>query len=638
MHENPQTLHRFYSFGPFCVDTARLLLYRDGRPVPLAPRFVRALLLLVQNQGLTLSKDYLMDELWPDTAVEENNLTVIISALRKLFGDDPGQHRYIVTIPGRGYRFVAVVTESSTQPPSIGDAPDAQTLALGSRKERLVSSLQNGKRSRMQVAWIIAAVVLASALLLGIWAKRGWTTAKASTVHNLAVLPFESVGFGSDDEYLGLGMADSLAARLHNFKHIYVKPIGDVLTYQNSAYDPRALGRMLDVSELLTGTVQKSGERINVNIRLLRVSDTSVLWSEEFTGEIKQILAIQDHIADRVAYALTLNPRAEAKRDAQRRYTQNPEAYQLYLHGQYFLNHRSRSGVENDLNKAVAYFQQALEKDHQFALAYAALAGAYNKLSWYVSAEDSYAKAEAAAQKALGIDDKLPEAYRSLALAKQAYEWNFTAADAAYRRAIELDPDEATTHRWYADELIAIGRNQEAENEWRRAQQLDPYAGLYDTLGHVYFYSRRYKDAYLELQGKQDVDPDAFWYLAWIYSFHRGELSGSNASPLSGPIGENSESTSCKLAYASAATAKRRGLEACLRSLQKGAGSPDVSPYNIALLYVALKDTNSAFDWLNRARQAHTWNLMYVRVDPRLDTLRGDPRFDSLLASMGLQR
>ena len=627
---------RFYSFGPFCLDAYRLLLLNNGQPVPLAPRFVRALLLLVQNQGVDLSKDYLMDQLWPDTDVEENNLTIIISTLRKVFGDDPSQHKYIVTIPGRGYRFVADFTEKSSAPASVDQNETARPSEVpASASESRFHVFWRQDTSRRQVLGVSIAALLVAVGSVGIWIAKEHTTAKANSDHTIAVLPFESIGFGSEDEYLGLGMADALVTRLRNVKQILVRSTGDVLNYQDSAYDPHSVGQLLHVSVLLTGAVQKAGDRIKVNVRLLRVGDGSVLWSKEFAGTTKQVMAIQDQIANDVADTLTVRPKAEEKLDARARYTEDPEAYQLYLRGQFFLNHRSRSNGEDDFNKAIGYFQQAIAKDPKFGLAYASLASAYDKLSWYVPAEDSYAKAEVAAQKALAIDDRLADAYRSLAIAKQAYDWDFAGAEAAYRRSIELDPEDPTTHRWYVDVLVAMGRNQDAQKEWRRAQDLDAFSTLYDTLGQIYFYSRQYKDAFLELRDKQDVNPDVFWYITWIYGTHQKDL---DALQILDPLAQEQDLSPCKLAYAEAARANRRDVESCVRSLQKSSVNPGFSPYHMAILYAALKDKGSAFYWLDRARQAHAWGLSYVKVDPRIDELRADARFGALLQNMGLQR
>jgi DNA-binding winged helix-turn-helix (wHTH) protein/TolB-like protein len=634
-----QTPSRFYSFGPFCLDVHRsLLLNKDGKVLPLAPRFIRTLSLLVQNHAVDLTKEYLMDQLWPDTAVEENNLTVIISALRKALGEDPEQHEYIVTIPGKGYRFVADVVGTVEQPAKAAASRTATTVLIESRNQMDDSRPEKVSDSRGRFVAVAAGAVLLVSVLLGYWATKKSTKANANAAQTVAVLPFQSDGFGADEDYLALGMADALVARLRGVRSVIVRRTDDVLPYRDSASDLREAGRALKVSTLVLGSIHKSAANINVNVKLVRVSDAAVLWSAEFKGEINELLAIQNRIADQIASAVTLRPRTEEKENAAVRYSHNPEAYQLYLHGEYFLTHRSRSGAEYDLTKAVEYFQAALAKDQDFALAYSGLADAYNKLSWYFPANESFGKAESAAQRALTLDPSLAAAYRSLAVAKQAYEWDFSGADAAYRRSIALDPNDSITHRWHADELLAMGRNQQAAEEWQRAQQLDSFSTMYDTLGHVYFYSRQYRNAFFEMQGKQDVDPDVFWYLAWIYNFHLPELGSAAAQHMPTPASANRLLEDCELIYAAAERANPKSIKSCLKSLRKGANTPDISPYRIALLYVAIKDKDSAFYWLDRARQAHIWDVSYVKVDPRLDDLRADDRFKNLLENMGLNR
>ena len=576
-----------------------------------------------------------MDLLWPETAVEENNLTVIISALRKTLGEGPEQHQFIVTIPGKGYRFVARVTEAAEQPvkETAVEGHTTVTIEVPKPAGEVTAKLSRSRR------WLVVgagAVMLMSALLV-YWAIR-WRTAGASTTHALAVLPFQSDGFGSDDEYLALEMADALVARLRNIRNILVRPTEDGLAYRNSAYDPRDAGRTLKVGTLVLGSVHKSDGNVDVNVKLVRVSDASVLWSAEFKGQINELLSIQNRIADQIASAVTLTPRVHEKEQVAGQYSQNPEAYQLYLHGEYFLTHKSLSEGEYALSKAVGYFDQAIEKDQNFALAYAGLADAYNKLSWYVSADQSFAKAEVAAKKALALDPNLAAAYRSLAVAIQVYEWDFSGADAAFRRSIELNPNDSVTYRWHAEELLMMGRNQEASDEWRRAQQVDPSSTLHDTLGHVYFYSRRYRDAFYEMQGKQDVDPDVFWYLAWIYNFHLPELGSATPQHAPTPATASGFIAECQLAYGNAAKATQQNIGSCIKALEKDLSTPYISPYKIALFYIARKDKDSAFYWLEQARRTHSADLGYVRVDPRLDDLRSDARFNNLLEEMSLSR
>jgi len=634
MESTSQTTGHFYCFGPFCLDAARLLLYKQGKNVALAPRLVRTLLILIQHQGVDLDKAYLMDKLWPYTSVEENNLTVIISALRKVFADGSDERKYIVTIPGRGYRFVADVSETTTEP--VNRTQVRNGVLVGEVHTPVPAVTEKAVASPVRkLNWMANIAALTAALLLGAFAIRGWVPVRANRANTLAVLPFESVGSSSHDDYLGLALANAVVARLKNVNGILVRPVGDMLAYQEGAYDPRAAGQTFGASALLTGTVHEVGGQVAVAVRLIRAEDGRILWSEELNGQPRQVLNFQNHIAQRVAYAVAAAPGSLGMPSSKFQYTQNQEAYQSYLRGEYFLNHHSHSPPDEDLKKAIFNFQGAVDKDPRFALAYTSIATAYTRLGFYAPAEQSFAKAIDAAKKAISIDENVAEAHRSLAVAEQGYLWDFAAAEADFRRAIEIDPKDSITYYGYAEELVASGRSEEAQNESYKAQTLDTYPGMYDTLGHIYFYSRNYGAAFRELQGKEDAHPDVFWYLSWIDAFHRAEVDKIGGLKMPSMP---SKLRGCELAFKNAAAGNRSAVEACLHLVENTSKGPYVSPYTAALLYAALGDRNNAFDWLKRARDAHVWALSYIKVDPRLDNLRDDARFDSLLTSMGLHR
>ena len=577
-----------------------------------------------------------MDQLWPDCVVEENNLTVIISALRKVLGDEREQRRYIVTIPGTGYSFVADTVESEDPPALLRrEAASRQGEEESSiDKENLPGTIHPLMGISIGAKGVSAVIVLSLALALAVaWAARRGITGHASTQSAVAVLPFESVGFGADADFLRLGVADALVERLRRRAGIRVFSLSDLPAYQNSAYDPSAAGKSLGVSAILTGTVRKTAGTVSVSARLLSVKDRGTLWSGDFNGEMKDILTIQDRIADGSSYALTHERNVESVQRQRPPLTTDPDAYQLYLHGLFFLDHRTHYQNQESLQKAIYYLEQAVQKDPQFAAAYASLARTYNRLNWYVPPENSVVRAEALAEKALSLDPNLPDAYRVLAYTKQTYEWDSSSAIAAYRRSLELDPSESTTHRWYADSLVAAGRSQEAVNEARKGLELDPTSAELDSLGHVYFFSRRYEEALQELQSKQDVDPNVSWFLAWLYT-----RPGTKADMFDAGSPERSRTNSpgaCELAYAQALAGRVVELAGCLRHLSQ---KNDVSPYNIALLYVALNDRKSALEWLERARQAHVWELIFINVDPRLDSLRSDPRWETFVEGMHMHQ
>lgn len=659
MSASPETMNaiRGYEFGPFFLDISRNLLYRGSAAMPLAPRVINLLVVLVQNRGKDLEKNYLMDQLWPSVAVEENNLTVTMSALRKVLGESPGQHMYVVTLPGRGYRFVAKVREvgylespelvppltfarpqNSVGPADASAGADEETpKVVGLIPESFLrpsKALLTGRTKFVSVGvvfFIIAAIFFVRIILKA-------TTTAAAAPQTIAVLPFKSAGPQSDSGYLGLGMADALVSRLGALRGVAVRPTRSVLQYSELAYEPKKAGQDLHVGAVVDGTVERAGELVRLSVRLVRVSDGSVLWSNEFSGKFAEIFAFQDDIASQVSRALTLNLNGDERRHLRKHYTKDTEAYQLYLRGRYFWNRRTPDSIA----KAINFFQQAVAKDPSFALAYSGLADCYN-LSAYYSDElssEAFSKAEAAAQKALSLDDSLAEAYNSLALARMDYKWDFPGAEVAYRRALQLDPEYATAHQWYAEYLIAMGREQEARSEARRAQDLDSMSLINNaTVGEIEFYSRNYDQAVAQLRATLDLDQrfwPAAWFLGWTY-----EAQGNTQEALQllekahGIFPKDAQITS-ELAYAYADSGDKSRAQQCLHELEKMPRKLGAYPYTIALVYAAMGDKDTAFKWLASALQGRCWMLVYAKADPRMDRLRSDPRFNDVIKKVGL--
>ena len=633
-----------YSFGPFYFDIQRHLLYKKDKLIQLPPRVLHMLSILVQNHGKDLSKDYLMDQLWPGIAVEENNLTVAMSALRKALGESPGQHMYVVTLPGRGYRFVAKVAERIegqeivAQPllalPRVSESGEGErplSLSIGERWPNVIGAWMKHRSMGIASAGLLVAILMAS---LAAFKLR---TAEAEQPSAIAVLPFKQTLAHGDDAYLGLGMADALVTRLGAIRQVAVRPISSVLRYYNSPYDPQIVGRSLNVSAVVDGTIERDGDAVRVSVRLLRVSDAHLLWSYEFLGKFPEIFAFQDDIAQQVTQALTLRLDDEEKRHLIKHYTANTEAYQLYLRGRFFWNKRTPESIR----RAIGYFQQAVAKDPNFALAYSGLADCYNLSAYYsdIPATEAFPKAEEAAQKALSIDSTLAEAYNSLALVRVDYKWDFAGAEVAYRRAIDLNPEYSTAHQWYAEYLIAMGRQEEARREIRRAQQLDPLSLIDNaTMGEIEFFARNYDQASAQLHATLDLDQrfwPAQWFLGWTY-----EGQGKNREALE--TLENAQSISpddaqilSELAYAYAVNGTRQRAEECIKGLEKNPNKLRAYSYTIALVYSALGDKEAAFEWLSRAVQNRSWMLIYAKVDPRMDGLRSDPRFGKILNGVG---
>jgi DNA-binding winged helix-turn-helix (wHTH) protein/TolB-like protein/Tfp pilus assembly protein PilF len=637
----------YFEFDSFRLDSVRHLLLRDGEVVQLAPRTFRLLLALFQQRGTVLSKDELMKQLWPDTVVEENNLTVIISALRKALGENPHQHRYIVTIPGRGYSFVAEVREVLDESGEIGlgkPGQEEQKRLVGGEVKPLVvaDSTTLSRHVRPKGVALGVSVLLLGLVLLALFyyrlSGRSNQTEIARAARSIAVLPFKTLKGEGSDEYLGLGMADALISKLSNLHQVVIRPTSAVVKYANAGQDPLAAGRELGVDSLLDGMIQRSDNRIRVTVQLVRVSDGAPLWSEKFDENFTDIFALQDTIAGQVTEALMLKLSGEEKKQLTKRQTVDPAAYQLYLRGRYFWNKRTAEG----LKKGIVYFEQATEKDPSYALAYAGLADCYNLLSYYsvLPPKDSFPKAKAAALKALEFDSHLAEAHTSLGLAKTVFDRDWAGAESSYKRAIELSPNYATAHQWYAEYLAAMGRSEEALQEIKRAQELDPLSLIINAAaGFVDYYSRRYDQAVEQLQKMQELDPNfwpARWFLGWSYLAERRYEEAIEEFKQAVALSGESTGMKIELAHAYAVSGRKGEAEKMIGELMEQSKQSYVSPYGMAVVYVGLGEKDQAFTWLQKAYQERTWDLVYLKVDPKLDSLRGDPRLADLLRQLRL--
>ncbi len=489
---------QLYEFGQFRLDPQERLLLRDGDPVPLTPKAFDMLLALVENSGRLLEKEELMRRLWPDSFVEEGSLAQNVSLLRKALGESDSQ-KFIETVTRSGYRFIAsvrgvqddaeiIVQKHSTasiagegkQEPDIsesyvesGQAGAQKALEPGSHANRIL-------RQKPQRAVLIVSLALAVAAFLISRVLNKPEQAAGQAIKSIAVLPFKSFGADDADEYLGVGIAETLTTRLSSLKLLAVRPSSAVLKYATSEKETVVAGQELKVDSVLEGSIRRLGERIRVTVRLVSVSDVSLLWADHFDENFTDIFKVEDSISTKVAAALALKLSGEEQRRLIKRYTDNAEAYQLYLKGRFFWNKRTGEGFR----LGIAQFKQAVEKDPGYALAYAGLADSYTGLTFYnfAAPNETMPKAKEAAMNALAIDSTLAEAHASLAHVKANYDWDWSDAEKEFRLSIELKPDYATAHQWYAIHyLTPTGQLEEAIQEMKRALDLEPASLVMNT-------------------------------------------------------------------------------------------------------------------------------------------------------------
>jgi DNA-binding winged helix-turn-helix (wHTH) protein/TolB-like protein/Tfp pilus assembly protein PilF len=643
-----------YEFGPFRLDPAKHLLLRDGQAIPLTPKAFETLRMLVENSQQVVGKDELMQAIWPDTFVEEGSLTRNIYLLRKTLGENPNDHRYIVTVPGRGYRFVANVREVQVdgaelvaqESYSSSATVEREAGAGDQRGGEIASSEAKRKISktlglRVLAAWGVLFGLVIAAVYLWTWNKSKHSEAN-DAIRIIAVLPFKPLSADGSDEYLGLGMADDLITRLSNIREIVVRPTSTVRKYSSQDIDPIAAGLELKVQAVLEGNIQRVDDRIRVTVRLMRVSDGKPLWAERFDEKFTDMLAVQDAISEKVAGALTLRLTGEERTLVTKDYTQKPEAYQAYLKGRYYLNNNPDIGSK----KAIEYFNQAIEMDPNYALAYAGLADAcVSAIGWYLSPTEAWARGSAAAAKALEIDETLAEAHVSAAQIRFLRDWNWPEAEREYKRASELNPNYADAHHYYAFYLGAIGRFDEAIAEIKRAQELNPFSpAINNDFGWILAFARRYDQAITQFRMTLDMDRNtvqAHWGLAMIYGqrgMHEEAVAEDLiATELTGIPSDKTEALKLREAYAKSGwRGYKRELLELIQEEEEESKRTYISPYSMAIEYTVAGETDQAFKWLERAYDERYQAMVQLKVDPRFDSLRSDPRFIDLIRRIGL--
>jgi TolB-like protein/Flp pilus assembly protein TadD len=511
----------------------------------------------------------------------------------------------------------------------------------GIRREDAIDSNRVGRPKTGSVYGPWVYVVLISILLsIGLFLFGRYTAPKAFSAEaslsakSIAVLPFENLSRDPDNAYFTDGIQDEILARLARIADLKVISRTSTQRYKSSPDDLPQIARRLGVSNILEGSVQKTPDRVRVTVQLINAATDAHLWAETYDRNLTDVFAVESEIAKSIADTLRAKLTGSEQNAIARRPTENTEAYQLYLKGRYFWNKRTA----DDFAKAIKYFEEAIEKDPGFALAYAGLADTYVLLSGFgaASPQDSLPKAKAAAQKALTLENSLGEAHASLAQAVFAYDLDFPTANREFRRAIELNPNYATARQWYAESsLTSVGRFGEAITEIKRALELDPLSIIINAdVGGVLFNARRYDEAIQQLRKTVEMDP-GFYYARWGLGQAlemKGMISEAMAQYQKAAALNDDPLPLALLGHLYGKMGRRVEAEKILQQLRQLSKQRYVSPYNLALIQLGLGQKTEALNSLEQTyRDRDGYNIAYVKADPFLDPLRGDPRFEALV-------
>lgn len=578
------------------------------------PKVFDTLFALVLRSGHIVERDDLMSAVWADTFVEEANLSVNISALRKTLGKTDEGADFIETIARRGYRFRAGVAEY------FDESDEDETLIIHRRlharivKTEFENEIALSAESQKSLA------------------------ATNEPIKSLAVLPFRLIKAEAGDEYLSLSLADALVTQLGNTSKIVVRPTSAVKKYADFEMNSIEAGRELQVDAVLECSVYHIADKLRVTAMMLKTATANSLWSDKFDIQFKDIFDVQDSIAEQVARALTLRLNEQERELLTKRYTTSSEAFREYLKGRYFWDKRD---LEN-FYKAIAHFKKAIDLDPTYALAYTGLADTYNMLPRWgeMSAKEGYILAKAAALKALEIDDSIAEAHASLGYTKILYDWDFEAVEKCYRRAIELNPNCVIARKWYAILCVCLLRFDEAHSQMQFAYEIDPLSPIVaSTVIAVYLYERRYDEAIEKYCKLLETHPNfvpALCGLGIAYAIKgmANEAIAAHQSAVEHAAGNSA--IAGFLAGTQAIFGNRDEALATIEKLKQEQTRYTYLTYSIAAIYAKLENKDEAFAWLEKAYEERVSNMGDLLFDPDFDNLRDEPRFDDLLRRIGL--
>ena len=640
----PVSFGRRVRTGLFEIDLGSGEIHKEGRRIPLQEQPFKVLALLVERPGEVVTREELQARLWPaDTYVGfDEGLNTAIRKLRIALGDSPENPRFIETVPRKGYRFVAPVHEFAETPQPL------ESVAVGG----MVTEPQRPRQKRRQ--WLVVPLSVATLLVVlasVIYLRRSHPSANSAAQKRvmLAVLPFQNMSNDPGQEYFSDGLTEETITDLGqlNPEQLGVVARTSAMAYKHTNKTISQIGRELGVDYILEGSVRREGGEARVSAQLIRVSDQTHLWAQNYQRELHDLLQIENELGTAIARQVQGNLTPQQLVDLSKIRTVNADAYDLYLKGRFYWNERNPAAIK----ESIGYFQQAIAKDPSFALAYVGLSDAYNigNIMGAYSAKQSLPEAKAAATKALELDPSLAEAHAALGMEKSHYEFDFPGAQKEFLKAIELNPNSAYAHLFYSNCYLApMGRMPEAIIENRKALELDPLSlPINNFMGMTYMFAGDYEKSYQQFQHTIAMDPTfplAHTYFSFllkitgryeegIQEYEKGEvLSGSSPEEAAAEAGVLRQA----LKNGGEKGMWQKNLELILVEFKRSKGD-SMGPGLVASVYALAGDKDNAFAWLDDAyAERDGEEITLLKCDPAFKNLRGDPRFGDLLRRMGL--
>lgn len=536
-------------------------------------------------------------------------------------------------------RSVASPARSAPSPQTlVGKSTDEAPDSTGSAINQLASSTEyivSGIKQHKLAVVIGLMVLIGGAVGLGLYLRARNTEA---AIESIAVLPFDNQNHDPETEYLSDGLTDSIINSLTQLPNLKVIARSSVFRYKGKQTDPIAVANELGVRAVLTGRIMQRGDSLTIGVELVDARDNKQLWGEQYQRKLSDLLSVQREIAQEITGNLRLKLSGAEQERVTKHYTETPEAYQLYLKGRFYWNKRTGEAIK----KAIEYFNQAIDKDPGYALAYVGLSDCYVVPANPQPPIEKMPKARAAATRALELDDSLAEAHSALARVLVVYDWDWVGGEREFKRALELNPHFAGAHQWYGGYLEMLGRREESLAERRQALELDPLSlSINFEVGTAYYYARDYDRAIQQFQKTLELDPNfplVLWALPAAYEqkgmYDRAIVEFKKGVALRG--GTEWSFSMSGLGHVYALSGKKAEALAVLAELTQTSRQEYVPADSIALIYAGLGEKEQAFTWLEKAYAEHAFKMAWLKVDPQWDSLRSDPRFADFLRRVGL--
>jgi TolB-like protein/DNA-binding winged helix-turn-helix (wHTH) protein/Tfp pilus assembly protein PilF len=637
-----------FHFDDVVVDCRNFRVLKQGEPKPLTPRAFDVLRYLIEQRGRVVEKQELFERIWQDSFVTDYALAREIKEIRRALSDDAAAPRYVETVHKRGYRFIAELQEAEEKlssvtenaapaaapPPSLDPAGDRAAcelaaIPLRAEKEEHLTSPPSQSRRRAAI-WGSVSLLTLTVMSVGLYLY----FRPAPRLESLAVLPFSA---DLPTEYLADGITESLINNLSRLSHLRVTARATAFSFKGKEANPQQVGQALNVSTVLTGRVALRDDSLTVQVDLVDAATGTQMWGERYQRKLSDIFAVEEEIGRQIAEKLRLRLSGEEQRQLARRYTDNAEVYQLYLQGLYLFNKKTEAAVY----QAVDYFEQATAKDLNYAPAWPALANCYLMLSAKEGPSELLPKAKAAVVRAIEIDSNLAEAHVSLGHLKWVYELDKAGAESELEQALKLNPNSAFVHYAYGRVLTDTGRFDEALAQAKQAIELDPLSIQYrKSVAYILLLSRRYDEAIAEYRKLIVIAPEfpqAQRELGLAYEQKRMYQEAFDQLQKTYEMPENYGRTMLRadVGHLYAVWGKRTEAQQVLAELLRQSEQSYVSAYDIAVIYAGLGDAEQAFVWLDKAIEQRPFWLCWLKLDPRFDGLRRDPRFRDLLQRIG---